>query len=91
MTSSHGGGIPPHKQVLASKSLHTAVETHLAPVKAGAKQATLDRHGWDELLRRTAPAVPTQRGIFNDFFDGEEDKPQGITTQQILLVLDEKI
>jgi len=80
------------EQVSSSKSLHTAVETHLTPVKPGtSKQATLDRAGWDELMRRTAPVVPVQRGMFNEFFDEEEQEPQEEVTRSVLLKLEEKM
>lgn len=83
------------EQLQSNKSLYTAVETHLSPVKHGSttKSATLDLAGWDEFMRRTAPVVPRQRGMFSEVFDcKDESRPEDVIKGTgVLLKLDEKM
>lgn len=75
----------------ASEALRVSVETHLTPTKGTTRQnSTLDRTGWDELVRRAQPAKKAEPGLLSPLFE-EEEEENSASTKDFLVILDNKL
>ena len=73
----------------SSEALKVAVETHLTPTKPTGKPTTLDKPGWDELVRRSQPQKQAAPGLLSPFF--EEEAEEAVSVHDFLVTLDQKM